>query len=145
MEQNYEEFRIKKNFTNCLLKKGEKNHSEKIFFSILKEIKKNTKQKTFFILKKAINHLKPKLKAIAIPNKKKKRKKTKKDLYFLIFLNENNQIKTAIRWLLLHEKLRKTTFIVNEIIKASQKKGKSINSKKDYYLEIKKRKYNLVF
>jgi ribosomal protein S7 len=83
MELNYEESKIKKIFTNILLKKGKKTNSEYIFKNILINLKKNTKQKPIFILIKCIKNLLPKLKAISIPNKKKSKKK--KDAYFLIF------------------------------------------------------------
>lgn len=77
MELNYEEYRIKKIFTNMLLRKGKKTNSENIFKNILINLKKITKQKPNFILIKSIKNLLPKLKAISIPNKKKSKKKKK--------------------------------------------------------------------
>lgn len=82
MELNYEEYRIKKIFTNMLLRKGKKTNSENIFKNILINLKKITKQKPNFILIKSIKNLLPKLKAISIPNKKKSKKKKR-----CIFLN----------------------------------------------------------
>lgn len=140
MELNYEEFKIKKIFTNILLKKGKKTNSEYIFKNILINLKKNTKQKPIFILIKCIKNLLPKLKAISIPNKKKSKKK--KDAYFLIFLNEDKQIKKSISWLLLNSNLKNIT---NEIIQTSKNKSKTINTKKQYYKNIKKLKFNIVF
>jgi ribosomal protein S7 len=55
-----------------LLRKGKKTNSENIFKNILINLKKITKQKPNFILIKSIKNLLPKLKAISIPNKKKK-------------------------------------------------------------------------
>ena len=141
MEPNYEEFKIKKLFINALLKKGKKTKSENIFKSILIKLKKVTKQKPSFILLKCINNLVPKLKTINLPNKKKG-KKRKKDLYFLIFLNEDKQIKISIKWLFLNSNLEN---IVNEIIQTSKYKSKTINFKKEYYRDIKKLKFNLHF
>jgi len=141
MELNYEEYRIKKIFTNMLLRKGKKTNSENIFKNILINLKKNTKQKPNFILIKSIKNLLPKLKAISIPNKKKSRKK-KKDAYFLMFLNEDKQIKKSISWLLLNSNLKN---IVNEIIQTSKNKSKTINTKKQYYSDIKKLKFNIRF
>ena len=141
MELNYEEYRIKKIFTNMLLRKGKKTNSENIFKNILINLKKITKQKPNFILIKSIKNLLPKLKAISIPNKKKSKKK-KKDAYFLMFLNENKQIKKSISWLLLNSNLKN---IVNEIIQTSKNKSKTINTKKQYYKDIKKLKFNIRF
>lgn len=141
MELNYEEYRIKKIFTNMLLRKGKKTNSENIFKNILINLKKITKQKPNFILIKSIKNLLPKLKAISIPNKKKSKKK-KKDTYFLMFLNENKQIKKSISWLLLNSNLRN---IANEIIQTSKNKSKTINTKKQYYKDIKKLKFNIHF
>lgn len=141
MELNYEEYRIKKIFINMLLRKGKKTNSENIFKNILINLKKITKQKPNFILIKSIKNLLPKLKAISIPNKKKSKKK-KKDAYFLMFLNENKQIKKSISWLLLNSNLKN---IVNEIIQTSKNKSKTINTKKQYYKDIKKLKFNIRF
>jgi ribosomal protein S7 len=141
MELNYEEYRIKKIFINMLLRKGKKTNSENIFKNILINLKKITKQKPNFILIKSIKNLLPKLKAISIPNKKKSKKK-KKDVYFLMFLNENKQIKKSISWLLLNSNLKN---IVNEIIQTSKNKSKTINTKKQYYKDIKKLKFNIRF
>jgi len=141
MELNYEEFKIKKLFINLLLKKGKKINSENIFKNILINIKKTTKQKPIFVLSKCIYNLVPKLKTISLPNKKKG-KKRKKDLYFLMFLNEEKQIKTSINWLLSNSSLEN---IVNEIISTSKNKSKTINFKKEYYKDIKKLKFNLYF
>ena len=124
-----------------LLRKGKKTNSENIFKNILINLKKITKQKPNFILIKSIKNLLPKLKAISIP-KKKKSKKKKKDLYFLMFLNENKQIKKSISWLLLNSNLKN---IVNEIIQTSKNKSKTINTKKQYYKDIKKLKFNIRF
>jgi ribosomal protein S7 len=141
MELNYEESKIKKLFINVLLKKGKKTKSENIFKNILINLKKVTKQKPNFILLKCINNLVPKLKTISIPNRKKGKKK-KKDLYFLMFLNEDKQIKISINWLFSNSNLDN---IVNEIIQTSKNKSKTINFKKEYYRDIKKLKFNLNF
>ena len=142
MELNYEEYKIKKLFLNILLKKGKKNNSENIFKKILINLKKTTKQKPSFILLKCIKNLLPKLKAISIPNKKKSNKKRKKDSYFLMFLNEDKQIKKSIVWLLTNSKINN---IVNEIIQTSKNKSKTINIKKQMYKDIKKLKFNILF
>lgn len=141
MELNYEEYKIKKIFINMLLKKGKKMNSENIFKNILINLKKTTKQKPNFILIKAIKNLLPKLKAISIPNKKKINKK-KKNMYFLMFLNEDKQIKKSISWLLSNSNLKNIT---NEIIQTSKNKSKTINTKKQYYKDIKKLKFNIRF
>ena len=142
MELNYEEFKIKKIFINMLLKKGKKNNSENIFKNILINLKKTTKQKPYFILLKCIKNLLPKLKAISIPNKKKNTKKKKKDSYFLMFLNEEKQIKQSISWLTLNSNIKNIT---NEIVQTSKNKSKTINTKKELYKEIKKLKFNIRF
>lgn len=136
MELNYEENKIKQIFINSLLKKGKKTNSENIFKNILINLKRKTKQKPNYILIKAIKNLLPKLKTFNIPNKKKKRRK---DLYFLMFLNKDKQIKTSINWLI------QSNDLTNEIIQTSKKNSKSINFKKEYYKEIKKLKFNLKF
>jgi len=141
MELNYDENNIKKLFINILLKKGKKTKSENIFKNILINLKKITKQKPGFVLLKCINNLGPKLKTISLPNKKRG-KKRKKDLYFLMFLNEDKQIKISINWLFSNSNLEN---IVNEIIQTSKNKSKTINFKKEYYRDIKKLKYNLHF
>nr|YP_009178787.1 ribosomal protein S7 [Peronospora tabacina]ALJ78442.1 ribosomal protein S7 [Peronospora tabacina]ALJ78489.1 ribosomal protein S7 [Peronospora tabacina] len=141
MELKYEEYKIKKLFINMLLKKGKKTRSENIFKNILINLKKTTKQKPNFILFKAIDNLLPKLKAISIPNQKRKKKKKKKDRYFLMLLNENKQIKKSISWLFLNSKLKNIT---KEIIQTSKNKSKTINTKKQYYKNIKKLKFNFV-
>nr|YP_010117832.1 ribosomal protein S7 [Phytophthora agathidicida]QPN53804.1 ribosomal protein S7 [Phytophthora agathidicida]QTV76622.1 ribosomal protein S7 [Phytophthora agathidicida]QTV76739.1 ribosomal protein S7 [Phytophthora agathidicida]QTV76778.1 ribosomal protein S7 [Phytophthora agathidicida]DAD54858.1 TPA_asm: ribosomal protein S7 [Phytophthora agathidicida] len=139
MELKYEEYKIKKLFINMLLKKGKKTCSENIFKNILINLKKTTKQKPNFILFKSIDNLLPKLKAISIPNKKKNKKK---DRYFLMLLNEDKQIKKSILWLLLNANLKNLT---NEIIQTSKNKSKTINTKKQYYKNIKKLKFNFIF
>jgi ribosomal protein S7 len=141
MELNYEEYKIKKIFINMLLKKGKKMNSENIFKNILINLKKTTKQKPNFILIKAIKNLLPKLKAISNTNKKKSNKK-KKNMYFLMFLNEDKQIKKSISWLLSNSNLKNIT---NEIIQTSKNKSKTINTKKQYYKDIKKLKFNIRF
>lgn len=141
MELNYEEFKVKKLFINVLLKKGKKTKAENIFKNILIKLKKITKQKPSFVLLKCINNLVPKLKTINLPNKKKG-KKRKKDLYFLMFLNEDKQIKISINWLFSNSNLEN---IANEIIQTSKNKSKTFNFKKQYYRDIKKLKFNLHF
>nr|YP_010394783.1 ribosomal protein S7 [Phytophthora versiformis]DAZ89220.1 TPA_asm: ribosomal protein S7 [Phytophthora versiformis] len=141
MELKYEEYKIKKLFINMLLKKGKKTCSENIFKNILINLKKITKQKPNFILFKSIDNLLPKLKAISIPNKKRNKKK-KKDRYFLMLLNEDKQIKKSVSWLLLNSNLKNIT---NEIIQTSKNKSKTINTKKQYYKNIKKLKFNFIF
>lgn len=138
MELNYEEYKIKKIFINILLKKGKKNNSEVIFKNILINLKKITKQKPIFILMKSITNLLPKLKTINL----QKKKKNKKDLYFLMFLTETKQIKISINWLFKNNNLSN---IVNEIISTAENKSKTINFKKEYYRDIKKLKFNLNF
>jgi len=142
MELKYEEYKIKKLFINMLLKKGKKTNSENIFKNILINLKKTTKQKPNFILFKSIDNLLPKLKAISIPNKKRSKKNKKKDRYFLMLLNEDKQIKKSVSWLLLNSNLKNIT---NEIIQTSKNKSKTINTKKQYYKDIKKLKFNLIF
>nr|YP_010394821.1 ribosomal protein S7 [Phytophthora megakarya]DAZ89258.1 TPA_asm: ribosomal protein S7 [Phytophthora megakarya] len=142
MELKYEEYKIKKLFINMLLKNGKKTCSENIFKNILINLKKTTKQKPNFILFKSIDNLLPKLKAISIPNKKRNKKKKKKDRYFLMLLNEDKQIKKSVSWLLLNANLKNIT---NEIVQTSKNKSKTINTKKQYYKNIKKLKFNLVF
>jgi ribosomal protein S7 len=143
MELNYEEFKIKKIFISMLLRKGKQSNSENIFKNILIDIKKTTKQKPNFILLKCIKNLMPKLKAISIPNKKKGTKKNKKkDSYFLMYLNKDKQIKKSILWLLSNSTLKN---ISNEIIQTSKKKSKTIQTKRDFYKEIKKLKFNIRF
>nr|YP_010394665.1 ribosomal protein S7 [Phytophthora quercina]DAZ89102.1 TPA_asm: ribosomal protein S7 [Phytophthora quercina] len=141
MELKYEEYKIKKLFINMLLKKGKKTCSENIFKNILINLKKITKQKPNFILFKSIDNLLPKLKAISIPNKKRNKKK-KKDRYFLMLLNEDKQIKKSVSWLLLNSNLKNIT---NEIIQTSKNKSKTVNTKKQYYKNIKKLKFNFIF
>lgn len=140
MELKYEEYKIKNLFINMLLKKGKKTCSENIFKNILINLKKNTKQKPNYILFESIDNLLPKLKTISIPNKK--RKKKKKDRYFLMLLNEKKQIKKSVSWLLSNSKIKN---IHDEIIQTSKNKSKTINTKKQYYKNIKKLKYNLIF
>lgn len=142
MELNLEEYKIKKLFINILLKRGKKVNSENIFKNILINIKQKTKQKPIFILIKCINNLLPKLKTIGLPIKKRKKFNKKKNLYFLMFLNMDKQIKMSINWLFFNSKLEN---IVKEIIDTAQNKSKTINYKKKYYKEIKKLKYNLYF
>jgi len=59
-----------------------------------------------------------------------------------MLLNEDKQIKKSVSWLLLNSNLKNIT---TEIIKTSKNKSKSINIKKQYYKNIKKLKFNLVF
>ena len=55
---------------------------------------------------------------------------------------KNKQIKKSISWLLLNSNLKN---IVNEIIQTSKNKSKTINTKKQYYKDIKKLKFNIRF
>ena len=142
MELKYEEYKIKKLFINMLLKKGKKTCSENIFKNILINLKKITKQNPNLILFRSIDNLLPKLKTISIPNKKRNKKNKKKDRYFLMLLNEDKQIKKSISWLFSNSNLKN---ISNEILQTSNNKSKTINTKKQYYKNIKKLKYNLIF
>ena len=63
-------------------------------------------------------------------------------MYFLMFLNEDKQIKKSISWLLSNSNLKNIT---NEIIQTSKNKSKTINTKKQYYKDIKKLKFNIRF
>ena len=141
MELEYDEFKIKKLFANMLLKRGKKNCAEKILKTTLINLKKNSKQNPNFILFQSINNLLPKLKAVSIPNKKRNKRK-KKDRYFLMLLDEDKQIKKSISWILSNSNLKNLT---NEIIQTSKNKSKTINTKKQYYKNIKKLKFNLIF
>ena len=142
MELKYEEYKIKQLFIKMLLKRGKKTSSESIFKNVLINLKKITNQKPNFILFRAIENLLPKLKAISIPNKRRKKKK-KRDRYFLMLLDEDKQIKKSISWLLASNvNIGKLT---SEIIQTSRNKSKTINTKKQYYKNIKKLKFNLIF
>ena len=60
-----------------------------------------------------------------------------------MLLDENKQIKKSISWLLASNlNIGKLT---SEIIKTSKNKSKTINTKKQYYKNIKKLKFNLIF
>lgn len=59
-----------------------------------------------------------------------------------MFLHENKQIKKSISWLLINSNLKNIT---NEIIQTSKNKSKTINTKKQYYKDIKKLKFNIRF
>ena len=59
-----------------------------------------------------------------------------------MLLNRNKQIKKSVSWLLLNSNLKTLT---NEIIQTSKNKSKTINTKKQYYKNIKKLKFNLIF
>ena len=59
-----------------------------------------------------------------------------------MLLNENKQIKKSVSWLFLNANLKNIT---NEIIKTSKNQSKTINTKKQYYKNIKKLKFNLIF
>jgi ribosomal protein S7 len=141
MEQKNKKFKIKNIFVKILMKKGKKSISEKIFKNILINLKNKTKQKPNFILKKAILNLSPKLKLINILFGKRKK-------YFLIYLNEEQQMKISINWLLFFSKTKSKNFlnnIINEIYETFNNKSKSIEKKKNLYKDIKKLKYNIIF
>ena len=59
-----------------------------------------------------------------------------------MLLNKDKQIKKSISWLLLNSNLKN---IPTEIIQTSKNKSKTINTKKQYYKNIKKLKYNIIF
>ena len=59
-----------------------------------------------------------------------------------MLLNEKKQIKKSVLWLLSNSKIKN---IHDEIIQTSKNKSKTINTKKQYYKNIKKLKYNLIF
>lgn len=59
-----------------------------------------------------------------------------------MLLNEDKQIKKSVSWLLLNSNLKNIT---TEIIQTSKNKSKTINTKKQYYKNIKKLKFNLIF
>lgn len=145
MEQKKLEISIEDIFIKILLKNGKKSIAEKLFQNILILLKKKTKQKPNFILIKTIQNLSPKLKLISVPVGKKK-KKNSKNRYFLMFLNEEKQIKISIIWLLSFSKSKNfIQNISNEILETFNKKSKSIEKKKQMYTEIKKLKYNIKF
>jgi ribosomal protein S7 len=148
MEQKKKEINIKDIFIKLLLKEGKKHISEKIFNNILINLKNKTKQKPKFILIKTIQNLSPKLKLISVPvGKRKTKKKNSRSRYFLMFLNEEKQIKISINWILSFSKTNKnfTQNIINEILETFNNKSKSIEKKKQMYTEIKKLKYNIRF
>jgi len=138
---------IKDVFIKMLLKKGKKTVAENLYNNILINLLKKTKQKPIFILIKAIDNLSPTLKLINIPINKRKRRRRKKP-YFLIFLNEEKQIKNSINYMLFFSRKRKTNFlknIINEIINTFNKKSKSIDKNKEIYNEINKLRYNIKY
>jgi len=149
MEQKKKKINIKDIFIKLLLKEGKKHISEKIFNNILINLKNKTKQKPKFILIKTIQNLSPKLKLISIPLVKRKTNKKKfRSRYFLMFLNEEKQIKISINWILYISKTKPQNFtqnITNEILETFNKKSKSIEKKKQMYNEIKKLRYNIKF
>jgi len=59
-----------------------------------------------------------------------------------MLLDKDKQIKKSVSWLLLNSNLKNIT---TEIIKTSKNKSKTINTKKQYYKNIKKLKFNLIF
>ena len=59
-----------------------------------------------------------------------------------MLLTENKQIKKSITWLLGNANLKN---IINEIIQTAKNNSKTINTKKQYYKNIKKLKFNIVF
>jgi ribosomal protein S7 len=138
---------IKNIFIKMLLKKGGKNIAEILYNNILIELLKKTKQKPIFILIKTIDNLSPTLKLINVPVSKR-RKNKKKSRYFLIFLNEEKQIKNSINYIILFSKKRKTNFlknIVNEILNTFNNKSKSIDKNKETYKDINKLRYNIKY
>jgi len=138
---------IKNIFIKMLLKKGKQTIAENLYNNILINLLKKTKQKPIFILIKAIDNLSPTLKLINVPISKRKKRK-KKIHYFLIFLNEEKQIKNSINFMLFFSRKRKTNFlknIVNEIINTFNKKSKSIEKNKEIYKEINKLRYNIKY
>lgn len=146
VQKNQNNF-IKNIFIKMLLKKGKKAIAEKLYDNILINLLKKTKQKPIFILIKAIDNLSPTLKLINVPVSKRKKRK-KKNRYFLIFLNEEKQIKNSINYMLFFSRKRKTNFIkniVNEIINTFNKKSKSIEKNKEIYKEINKLRYNIKY
>ena len=146
VQKNQNNF-IKNIFIKMLLKKGKKIIAEKLYNNILINLLKKTKQKPIFILIKAIDNLSPTLKLINVPVSKRKKRK-KKNRYFLIFLNEEKQIKNSINYMLFFSRKRKTNFlknIVSEIINTFNKKSKSIEKNKATYKEINKLRYNIQY
>ena len=59
-----------------------------------------------------------------------------------MLLDKDKQIRQSVSWLLLNSNLKNIT---TEIIKTSKNKSKTINTKKQYYKNIKKLKFNLIF
>jgi small subunit ribosomal protein S7 len=136
---------IKNIFIQMLLKEGKKSVAENLYNNILIELLKKTKQKPIFILIKTIDNLSPTLKLINVPISKRKKKKRKNN-YFLIFLNKEKQIKNSINFILFYSRKRKTNFlknITNEILGTFNKKSKSIDKNKEIYKEINKLRYNI--
>ena len=59
-----------------------------------------------------------------------------------MLLDKDKQIRQSVSWLLLNSNLKNIT---TEIIKTSKNKSKTVNTKKQYYKNIKKLKFNLIF
>lgn len=138
MEQNLENFKIKNLFSNIFLTKGKKNLSEKILKKNLIFIKKKKKKNPIFFFNKIINeNITPKIHLIKILTKNKRR-----NIFFVIFLKKELQIKRALKWLKKNTKQKK---IGKEIIKISKNKSYLIRIKKNYYKEIKNIKFNIKF
>ena len=123
-------------FINFFTRKGKKVVIEKILNKILIDLKKKTKQKPNFIFIKALKSLSPKLKVIDAKSKRKRAKKKS----IIIYLNDENQIRNGIRFLIKTTKLNNMS---NEIIKVYQKKSKSLLLKQQFYKQIKRMRYNL--
>lgn len=110
------ELKTKEKLLNHLMKKGGKETSEKVLLKSVKELQKNTLKKTENIIKSALLNTIPIFKMNTIIKKRKKKKKTIREVPIFLVYNKS-RISEAIKL----------------IIKTSKKIKKNITS---YYLKL---------
>lgn len=115
-------------FVNCMMTKGKKTTSEKVFYDAMELIAKKTKDDPLKIFKRAVENVKPQLEV-------KSRRVGGSNYQVPVEVRTARQQSLAIRWLISFSRSRgeKTMHerLASELIDAFNERGASIKKKED--------------
>ena len=130
---------LKEILSNNLMKNGNKKTSEKIILKTFKKLQKETSIDHLHLIKQSIINTAPIIKLKEI---KKKRRKTKKYLPYV--LNKKKRVSISVKNIItnINPKITTTKSLKNEILLATKNEGGAIKRKTEYHESaILKKKY----
>ena len=115
-------------FISALMRKGEKNLAERIFYNSLEIVKGKTKDEPLKVFKQAMENVKPVLEV-------KSRRVGGATYQVPVEVRPNRRVSLAIRWIIQHARERPEKSmpeqLAAELLDAANNKGASIKKKED--------------